>query len=387
MSDDLSHMFGDMLPPPSSDYSNCDELNGLDVLVQLEARPWDALAVLAAQEIKRFRAQLAEPGSADNSPMSSEDYERSLLPNKAVLSEFGWIYLINDSNRFVQVQCGELIWSEADSARAAATLAERRSYARSVGASYHKFIVPEKSVVYPEYLPAPMQQMLSTQPRPAQIMQATSPHIVSYLDQALHNAKALGLVYFRGDTHTNWLGAWVVYRQIIMTIKTQLDQSAIESPFDLRKMQPVIAAYDGDLFTQVDFLLLETRKDVWYSTASSNGFEAILAWQLPPQQRKANQVAVPEAYTAWFKDRKTYVYERSDKQGLRAVVFHDSTLDHCLDLVAQHFARTVFVWEGGHVFEDVIEAERPDIIIHVMAERFVARYHSFPATARVSGVA
>ena len=387
MSGDLSHMFGDMLPPPSSDYSNYDEVNGRDVLVQLEARPWGALAVLAAQEIRRLRAQVSEPGDAAVSPTSSEDYERSLLPNKAVLSEFGWVYLVNDANRFVQVQCGELLWSETESARAATTLAARESYARDVRATYHKFIVPEKSVVYPEYLPARLRQMLSDRPRPAQIMQAKSPYIVSYLDQTLKTAKALGLVYFRGDTHTNWLGAWIVYRQIISTIRSRLGSTVLETPVDLREMQPVIAAYDGDLFPQVDHRYLQQYKDAWYSAASGNGFEALLAWQLQPQHRKADQIAVPKTYTDWFKNRKTYVYERKDRRGLRAVVFRDSTLDHCLDLIAQHFARTVFVWEGGHVFEDVVEAERPDIIVHVMAERFVVRYHSFPATARVSDVA
>ena len=77
------------------------------------------------------------------------------------------------------------------------------------------------------------------------------------------------------------------------------------------------------------------------------------------------------------------MYENVDKQGLRAVIFRDLTLDFCHDLIAQHFSRTVFVWHQGLIYDEVLEAEKPDVVLHIMAERFATSYPSFPAISSV----
>ena len=46
------------------------------------------------------------------------------------------------------------------------------------------------------------------------------------------------------------------------------------------------------------------------------------------------------------------------------------------DWLAEHFSRTVFVWHLGDVLQKVIEREQPDIVIQIMAERFVWTYPS-----------
>jgi hypothetical protein len=58
-------------------------------------------------------------------------------------------------------------------------------------------------------------------------------------------------------------------------------------------------------------------------------------------------------------------------------------MDFVHELLAQHFSRIVFVWREGAVFEEIIRFEQPNVVVHMMAERFVSRYPSFQSV--VSG--
>ena len=314
------------------------------------------------------------------------DIPSKLFPTRTIVSEHGWLFLMNDTNQFLAVQTGATGWSEAEEQRARQIIEGRQTYASHLKSTYRKFIVPEKSVIYPEYLPDELRLLLSNRLRPAQILQRECPGVVSYLDQHLLARKSLGLLYFRSDTHTNWLGAWLVYRHIVERLIAEGLLNAQE-PLPLGALTPQVAAYDGDLLSHIEPGERKSFDRTWGFTATENGFESTLLWSLSDTHRRASRVAVPSAYNEWFQDRETLVYERPDRQGPRAVFFRDSTLDFAADLLAQHFSRAVFVWKHGQVWEDVLECERPDIIVHVMAERFATRYTSFPVSVRATGPA
>ena len=58
--------------------------------------------------------------------------------------------------------------------------------------------------------------------------------------------------------------------------------------------------------------------------------------------------------------------------------------DLMIDLLAEHFRRSVFIWHQGQIVNDIIEVEKPDLIIHVMAERFTIAYgKSMPPTINI----
>jgi hypothetical protein len=63
------------------------------------------------------------------------------------------------------------------------------------------------------------------------------------------------------------------------------------------------------------------------------------------------------------------------------LVFRDSTADFLLDWLAQHFGETLFIRDRGLVHRDVIDELRPDLVIQIMAERFVGSYSQFPVFA------
>lgn len=70
---------------------------------------------------------------------------------------------------------------------------------------------------------------------------------------------------------------------------------------------------------------------------------------------------------------------------LRAVIIRDSTAQYMIDFLAEHFSRAVFYWHQGAVFEDVIAAERPDIVLHLCSERFILSYPNVEPAYRLTG--
>jgi hypothetical protein len=312
-----------------------------------------------------------------------DEIEKMAGPSKAIFSEFGWAYLVNDSNEFLRVQFNERNWDVSDRAYAAKVIKQRKEYLLDQGAIYRKFIIPEKSVIYREYLPRAMENLNPAKLRPAHMMAEDSPDTVSYLESYLIDARSYGLLYFRGDTHTNWLGGWFVYRYIVDNL-SRIGLLTHQKPFDFRDLVPSVASYNGDLSVQVDRDARAEFDRVWGFTTAEHGFEVAMRYELNSALRVAQTVEVPSEYQEWFNGRETFVYERSDKKGLKAVIFRDSTFDFCHEYLAQHFSRSVFIWHQGQVYVEVIEREQPDVVIHVMAERFIVSYNKFPAIATIA---
>lgn len=307
--------------------------------------------------------------------------EKAIAPSRAMLSESGWVFLVNDGNDFHRFQFGLLGWDPESRTKAAEVIRTRTGELAAAGIDYRKFIVPEKSIVYAEYLPSSLPDSRSIR-RPALMLAEDCPECVDYLGDYLIDARSLGQLYFRGDTHTNWFGAWLVYLRVIESLNAaELLQTP---PIPLRHLVAELAGWEGDLWVQVAPELLKEYEVHWGLTLPDYGFDTAVSYHLKDEMRRATRVAVPDDYKAWFKSRETIAYERSDGEGPRAVIFRDSTLDMCHDLIAQHFSRSVFIWHQGLVIEDVIERERPDIVLHIMAERFVSRYPNSPPSVRVS---
>jgi hypothetical protein len=200
------------------------------------------------------------------------------------------------------------------------------------------------------------------------------------LGDFLSDAKSYGQLYFRGDSHPTWVGAYLIYRHIVETLSTAkvIHNQAIS----LSQLQPVMAQYQGDLFTQTNTKLAAHFQKYWGFMSGAHGLDVLVSLILPGSARKAQKVSVPVEYRDWFRSRETLVYENTDRTLPRAVVFRDSTFQFVCDLLAQHFSRSVFVWHQGQVIRDIIEREKPEVVIHGMAERFVTRYPKFVPLVR-----
>lgn len=95
----------------------------------------------------------------------------------------------------------------------------------------------------------------------------------------------------------------------------------------------------------------------------------------------AARVETPAAWSAVLR-RPQIVMERSEP-GPKAVIFRDSMAVGMVDLLAEHFSRSVFIWNKGYIYSDIIESERPDYVIHISTERFVSTFPTQRPTRRL----
>ncbi|MCW3783875.1 sulfotransferase [Defluviimonas salinarum] len=309
--------------------------------------------------------------------------EKCCFPHKGMLSEYGWVFLVNDSSDYMRYLFGQLRWTEAQLQFAMGTLKSRHASLGQRGCQYLKFVIPEKSAIYPEYLPKVFGGMQVDKERPAQLLMDAGVPGFSYLADIFHDAKSLGFLYFKGDSHTNWLGAFVAYLHIAERLNSSLADGWQKAPIGFSQLMPKIAGYEGDIAAQLPEDQARIIKTTWGPITPEGVFEYLVSYELPNEARKAQQVAAPKEYIDSLGERPLLVFENGESNLPRAVIFRDSTSDFIIPLLAEHFSRSVFVWHKGQVYDDIIEREEPDVVIHIMAERFFSEYKVFPPFSKV----
>lgn len=70
--------------------------------------------------------------------------------------------------------------------------------------------------------------------------------------------------------------------------------------------------------------------------------------------------------------RATLVLGNKNKRLPKALVFRDSFTSLLAPMMARHFREVIYVWRPEVLFS-LIESEKPDIVIHIMVDRFMAR--------------
>ncbi|WP_419317479.1 hypothetical protein ACN2C7_13485 [Caulobacter sp. ErkDOM-E] len=289
---------------------------------------------------------------------------------KGLAARGGWVFLINDTNDFLSWHLGLKRWSGDEQAVVQKILNERAE--RLAGRYYQMFICPEKSIVYRDYLPAGLDAAPPFDDRPAMAMARMAPDVVHYLADRFDALKRLGLLFFRGDTHVNWMGAYHLYREAILALQAR--GAPVGEPLTFNHLQHFIAGMEGDVLIQ----LPEAVKDEFEVDASlarvGNMLELVISHTLPEVRKRARQVPTPDGFIPGGGGRETVIMEQDDKSLPKALVFRDSTATLSIELLAQHFSRSVFIWHEGDVIGDLIDREQPDVILHFVAERFLATY-------------
>jgi hypothetical protein len=289
-------------------------------------------------------------------------------PGKSFSSHNGWSFLINDTNDFLRWQFGLKRWEPTQLTAALGLLATRRQRVAQMGAHFIKFIVPEKSAIYAGYLPGLLGHAPLYDARPANLLHRASDCPVVHLFDRLVEMGKLGPTYLRGDSHPNWQGAYIIYQAIHEAISTMLP---ISPPIALHELVATATTYGGDLFGQLPPSAADVLAGPVRLMQPPGRAESVMEYRIDPARRGAAPGQPPQDYIDWFDTRETLVWNHSNRDLPRCVVFRDSTAGRALDYLSQHFSRTVAVWWHGVVVEDVIEREQPDIVIQIQAERFL----------------
>lgn len=235
-------------------------------------------------------------------------------------------------------------------------LRQRHDWLARRGCRYLLFIPPDKQTIYPEYLD-PVYRSRHARSRLDQLIDhlriRRCPVEVIDIRPAMLAAKPRERLYHCFDTHWNDRGAYIGYQHLADALAKLFPaiqptpRSALVETADERSA--------GDLANLVG--IADRRREEWLN----------LVPRFPLRARESTDAVVWPA-KASFPLGKPFAMERDDPRLPRAVMFHDSFFIALRPLLSEHFRRIVYVWHDDF-HQDVIEREKPEVVIQELLER------------------
>ncbi len=260
-----------------------------------------------------------------------------------VVGRDGWLYYSGEKNLDYYQRTEMMTPGQIEALLRRLTL--YREPLAEQGIAFYIVVAPNKETIYPEYLPDGIRQGdgLSLFDR---ILTANKDPLLKIIDlrPALLAAREEKQVYYRTDTHWNPDGAFTAYQVIAATIGEDFQAVRPHGVNDFIRAPETIS---GDLSAML------AMKDVL--TEESFGLEPLL----PRVARMENSgdSAVLKSFS-------------SQADTPRAMIFRDSFFNGLMPFMMEHFREAVLV----RAFEpdmDWIAAEKPDLVIIEVAERYL----------------
>jgi hypothetical protein len=282
-------------------------------------------------------------------------------PNERILlGREGWLYL-NKSDLGIESTRVAAPFTPQDLERWRQVLERRRDVLGQRGITYLFTVAPDKSTIYPEYLP-PSVTRLNPQSRLEQLLEYLRRHSdVTAVDlrPPLLAAKRERPVYYQTDTHWNKWGAYVAYREIMAALPRRYPglEAKPASRFSIERLAKKISGDLADMgglggYLREDDILLTPRSPGISRTVSS-------------QSGRSGEI-------------ESCATESPDPDAPRLVMLHDSFGDNLQPLLAEHFRRATF-FRTPKVSLQVLDREKPDLVIQQIVERSLV--NAPPATA------
>ncbi len=225
-------------------------------------------------------------------------------------------------------------------------LERRRAWLAERGIRYLAVVAPNKETIYPEFMPQALRPVRNESRLDQLLADLRANSTVDVLDlrPALREAKLGERIYHKTDTHWNDAGALIASREILAKLRVWYPEiDAAPAPGSLK----VRVTPGGDL---ARMLALEDRFPEewidWVPAAGSRAATSRLDDNLP-------DVSVMTCASC---------------SGPGIVMNHDSFNINLAPILGQHLKRLVLV-EGSKLATDVIERERPAIVIQQFVER------------------
>jgi alginate O-acetyltransferase complex protein AlgJ len=269
--------------------------------------------------------------------------------DKVILGKEGWLYYADDYS--LEDYRSATPFRPEELERWQTILQERHDWLARRGTKLVTVLACDKYVIYPEYLPDGLRR--ANQPYRVDVLadylrQHTQLNVVA-LHDPLIAAKNAARLYHRTDTHWNDRGAYIGYREIL--------QAAGIEPLPPTAFTPGEATTPG------------------WDLARMMGLDDVISEEdcrLDPRtKRQARIVEQDRPDAQWNQGR--VVLERDDPSLPTAVIFRDSFGSALVPFLAEHFRRSVFLWQYD-LDTEVIEQENPSVVIWLMTSRRLQWY-------------
>lgn len=277
----------------------------------------------------------------------------------------GWFYWLGEDGLALdRHHRATLPFPQSEVDNTVAEFGRRRDWLAARGIAYVVVVVPEKFTIYPEFLPTWVAR--SPLPSPYDRVRAAVERDgrVAFVDlrEPLRAAKANERVYYQTDSHWNFNGATVGYREIMRAVQQALPPSALPviAPPPRPAYERGVDFYSGDLVTMLGLPSRIREDDV-------APLGKVLADTASRCARRIDKDEFPG-----------FEFFACDRPGLpRAVILRDSMAIPLIPLLSENFSRVVYV--STHALDlALIEREKPDIVIEELVERSLHAPGAFP---------
>lgn len=310
--------------------------------------------------------QVLSPGiSADN---LSENYlwRNSLIRNflrfkyevgdrvfpTVLVGEDGWLYYTYNLSMRDYQKVDPLNMSNIK--RLSSILEQLNNQVEQYGGSLIVVIPPDKSTVYPQFMPREIPVIgdeTSLDRLIARMGQVSGVHLIDLRPKLIEAGKN-NLVYYKTDSHWNCAGAYLAYSSILSEIEGDL---------------PEIHVYEMDEFT-----ILHDNKYLDLASAINAPVSEPLMTVAPNFDVSISELP---GESRGYDNQDVRIAVNSNDGLPTLMVLHDSFYVACLGTFMEtSFGRTISAKYADFVISDLlgmIEREKPDVVLVEFAERFM----------------
>lgn len=263
----------------------------------------------------------------------------------ALVGDEGWLYIWGIDSLEEKVT-GRLLATDGDLEAMGHNVGRRAAWCRKKRIAYRHLIGPDKSSVYPNHLPSSFPRGLVTLLDQCTSEWSREDRNIHFIDAAALLSKASfgEQVYFKTDSHWNYRGALNVFNEIARS----LSSDGIDMP----------GFYDEDV-------LITQKRRVFELGALADEPEMESFEFIRPAVVRSKVVFESDSARG-----KIQVFENEDESLPRCVLFRDSYSSFFMPFLAERCSRLT-VLKARHCWYDLIEQEKPDIVLTQIAERFL----------------
>lgn len=270
----------------------------------------------------------------------------------ALIGENGWLFFTGDTS--IQDYQKTSTMKAGNVKRLLHAIIQLKEKTNEYGGVFLLVIPPNKSTIYPQYMPPeiPIVGQASNLDRFIAYAEKNSNLQVLDLRPALMRASQTDQVYYKTDTHWNCIGAFSAYEEILFEL-AQLDprpQAHSLESYELVSQDSVM-----DIPTLTGLNIHEDRMD------------AIPKFDV--------EISNAPFLNKEYPQPSLRIVVNSEKNLPDLMIFHDSFYKACLHkFIEPSFSRTISVAYREAKMDDylsMIEAEKPDVVVVEILERFI----------------
>lgn len=275
-------------------------------------------------------------------------------PHQVMPGLDGWLFHRIDG--VLSQICEGSGFSERNLSRTLSLWEARQAWCRVRNAEYRVLIVPESHVIYADKLPdgyaphpgRPVLRLLQ------QADQALRPCII-YPAKTLRLGRATRDVCYKTDVHWTHYGAYLAYRELMLSIPQCVPHIVPESELLARPYRLV-----GSM-------------TLWLNERTREHGETV-----EPPKVEVDEICTNRS----FKTGQVDVFETPFRDRPTLVLFRTSNSTHLLPFFYHHFSRIVAVATTAVHF-DLLRSEQPDVVISELPERYLAAPREGPPDDRI----